>query len=130
MADLQTRLSALITAIGTDVKNIYQSSSTASSATPSPIGFARRNLFVVTAQAAAGAFAAPSGTPVDGNSLVIRIKDNGTARALTWDGIYRGVDTTNVALPSTTVISKWMYLGFIYNGTDSKWDLLSILNQT
>lgn len=130
MADLQTRLAALISAIGTDVKNRFQKSSTASSGTPAPIGFAERNVYTLTALAAAASFSAPSGTPVDGNTLTIRIKDNGTARALTWNAIYRSLDTTNAALPSTTVISKWMMLGFIYNATDAKWDLVSVLNQT
>lgn len=130
MASLQSRLSDLITAIGADIKSLNQMTTTPSSATPTPTGFAKRNTFIVTAQAAAGAFAAPSGTPADGNSLIIRIKDNGTARALTWDAIYRTVDTANVVLPTTTVISKWKYLGFMYNATDSKWDLISILSQT
>jgi hypothetical protein len=130
MASLQSRLSDLITAIGADIKNAYQYSTTASNATPTPVGFARRNQMMITAQAAAASFAAPSGTPVDGNSLVIRIKDNGTARALTWNAIYRALDTANLPLPSTTVVSKTMYLGFMYNAADSKWDLISILNQT
>ncbi len=80
----------------------------------------------VTALAAADAFAAPSGTPTDGQTLVIRIKDNGTARALTWNAIYRA--GSDVALPSTTVISKTLYLGFKYNAADSKWDLLAVTN--
>ncbi len=95
---------------------------TASSATPTPTGDSSDE-YTITAQAAAGAFAAPSGTPTDGQKLIIRIKDNGTARALTWDAIYRA--GTDVALPTTTVLSKTMYLGFIYNSTDSKWDLVA-----
>lgn len=132
MADLQTRLAALITAVGTDIKNMYQMTTTASiaSSVPAPTGFGKRNVFTVTALSAAALMAAPSGSPADGNSLTIRIKDNGTARALTWNAIYRSLDTTNVALPTTTVISKTMYLGFVYNAADSKWDLVSVLNQT
>lgn len=80
----------------------------------------------VTALAAADAFAAPTGTPTDGQELVIRIKDNGTARALTWNAIYRA--SSDLALPSTTIISKTLYLGFKYNAADSKWDLLALLN--
>jgi hypothetical protein len=80
----------------------------------------------VTALAAADAFAAPSGTPVNGQKLIIRIKDNGTARALTWNAIYRA--GTDVTLPATTVISKTLYLGFIYNAADSKWDLVALTN--
>jgi hypothetical protein len=130
MATLTSRLTDLINAIGADVKNRFQKSSTASSGTPAPIGFAERNVYTLTALAAAALFSAPSGTPVDGNTLTIRVKDNGTARALTWNAIYRSLDTVNVPLPTTTVISKWLYLGFIYNGTDSKWDIVSVIKQT
>jgi hypothetical protein len=130
MADLQTRLSALITAIGADIKGFYQASSTTSSATPVPIGASRRNQLFLTAQAAAATFAAPSGTPNDGNVLTIRIKDNGTAQTLAWNAIYRSLDTTNAPLPTTTVLGKWMYLGFMYNATDTKWDLVSVLKQS
>ena len=38
---------------------------------------------IVTAQAAALALANPTGTAIDGLGIVIRIKDNGTARAIT-----------------------------------------------
>ena len=54
--------------------------------------------------------------------LIIWIKDNGTARALSWNAIYRAVGIT---LPTTTVISKTLYVGFIYNSTDTKWDAVA-----
>lgn len=80
----------------------------------------------VTALAAADAIAAPTGTPTDGQALILRIKDNGTARALTWNAIYR--ESSNLALPSTTVISKTMYCEFLYNAADTKWDFVWFLN--
>jgi len=78
--------------------------------------------FVITAQAGALKFNNPGGTPTEGQKLIIRIKDNGTARALTYDTQFRAMGT---ALPSTTVISKTLYLGFIFNNTDTKWDLVA-----
>src|ERR1035437_4530799 len=45
--------------------------------------------FVITAQAGALLFNNPSGTPVQGQKLIIRIKDNATARALTYDTQFR-----------------------------------------
>lgn len=78
--------------------------------------------FVITAQAGALKFNNPSGTPTEGQRLIVRIKDNGTARALTYDTQFRAMGT---ALPSTTVLSKTLYMGFIYNSTDTKWDLVS-----
>jgi hypothetical protein len=97
---------------------------TASSATPTPTGD-DSDLYTITALAEDAAFAAPSGTPTNGQKLMIRIKDNGTARALSWNAIYRAGD---IPLPTTTVSGKTMYLGFVYNKADSKWDLVAFVN--
>jgi hypothetical protein len=70
------------------------------------------DIFVITAQAGALLFNAPGGTPVQGEKLMIRIKDNGTARALTYNAIFRA--SSDLALPTTTVLSKTLYMGFIY----------------
>jgi hypothetical protein len=80
------------------------------------------DMFIVTAQAGALLFNAPGGTLVQGRPLIIRIKDNGTARALTWNAVFRAMGTP---IPSTTVLSKTLYLGFKYNSTDTKWDLIA-----
>jgi hypothetical protein len=77
----------------------------------------------ITAQAAALLLANPTGTPVDGKNLVIRIKDNGTAQAITYDTEYRAIGVT---LPTTTVINKTIYLGLVYNLTDTKWDVVGV----
>lgn len=82
--------------------------------------------FVITAQAGALKFNNPGGTPVNGETLVIRIKDDGTARALTYDTQFRA--SSDLALPTTTVLSKTLYMGFKFNSTDTKWDLLAVLN--
>lgn len=84
------------------------------------------DIFVITAQAGALKFNNPSGTPVQGEKLLVRIKDNATARALTYDTQFRA--SSDLALPATTVLSKTLYMLFIYNSTDTKWDLLSVLN--
>lgn len=84
------------------------------------------DMWTITALAAADAIAAPTGTPTDGQTLIYRIKDNGTARALTWNAIFRA--SSDLSLPTTTVISKTLYVGFIYNAVDSKWDLILVLN--
>lgn len=79
--------------------------------------------YQLTALAAAATFAAPSGTPVNGQRLLMRIKDNGTARALTWNAIYRAIGVT---LPTTTVLGKTLYVLFIYNSADTKWDAVAV----
>ena len=71
----------------------------------------------------------PSGTPIDGQRLILRLRDDGTARALTWtttSGGYRVIGTT---LPSTTTISKLLYVGCVYNSTDSFWDVVAVTTQ-
>jgi len=98
----------------------------ATNATPDPIIRSKHTKHIITALATACEFAAPTGDIRDGDALLIRIKDNGTARALTYNAIYRA--GTDIALPLTTVISKTMYLGFIYNAADSKWDLVAYID--
>lgn len=99
--------------------------SEASSATPTPDSDSY-DMYQLTALAAAAAFAAPTGTPTNGQGLIIRIKDNATARALSWNAIYRAI---GVDLPTTTTISKTMYLGFLYNSADTKWDCVAVLEE-
>ncbi len=114
-------------ATGVDYKRLNPTTTTtASTATLTP-DISAGDTFTITAQAAALSVANPTGTPVNGQKMIIRIKDNGTARAITWSGTqYRA--SSDLALPTTTVINKTMYLGFIWNSTDSKWDLLAFLN--
>ena len=81
------------------------------------------DLGIITAQAAALTIAAPTGTPAQGQKLIFRIKDNGTARGITWNAIFRALGTT---LPTTTVINKTTYVGCIYNSTDTKWDVVVV----
>lgn len=95
----------------------------ASSATPTPNADVT-DLYSLTAQAAAAAFGTPTGTPVNGQPLQIRIKDNATAHALTWSA---GYVAGGVALPATTVLSKILTLSFLYN-TDNglnAWQLIA-----
>lgn len=95
------------------------------SATPTP-NADTDDEFKVTALAQAAAFAAPSGTPTAGQPLLIRIKDAGVAKALSWDGVYRAIGVT---LPTTTVAGKTTYLGMFYNSDDSKWDVVGVRTQ-
>lgn len=94
--------------------------------TGTSLSVATADEFDVTAQAGALKLNNPGGTPVNGQKLIIRIKDNGTARALTYDTQFRA--SSDLALPTTTVLGKTLYMGFIYNATDTKWDLLAVLN--
>lgn len=86
--------------------------------------------YEITALASNATFEIPLGTPTDGQKLIIRVKDNGSSRILSWDsgsGGYRAIGTT---LPATTSAGKVLYVGCIYNGQDSFWDVVSIAQQT
>jgi hypothetical protein len=99
-----------------------QSLSSAATVTPTNLN----DIVIIVAQSAALALANPTGTWDQGQPLMIRIKDNGTARAITYDTNYRAIGVT---LPTTTVISKTTYLGLIYNATDTKWDVIGVTTQ-
>lgn len=66
---------------------------------------------------------APTGTPVDGQKLIIRVTCT-NSQTLSFNAIYRG--SSDLGLPATTTgASKADYLGFIYNSSATKWDLLA-----
>lgn len=91
--------------------------------TGTSLDFSTCDIFIVTAQAGALKFNNPSGTPQHGEKMIIRVKDNWTACALTYDTQYRAVWVT---LPSTTIISKTLYLWGIWNTTDTKIDIVAV----
>jgi hypothetical protein len=99
------------------------STTTTGSITPDIASF---DQYAVTAQAAALTINAPTGTPVDGNKLLFRLLDNGTARALTWNATYTVIGAT---LPTTTVINKTTYVGCIYNANNTRWDVVAVTTQ-
>lgn len=108
---------------------VPRSTSITSASTITPTSDAS-DQYNVTALAVPATIASPSGTPTDSQKLIIRIKDDGTARGLTWttgsSGSYR---TIGVTLPATTVISKTVYIGCIYNLADLRWDVVSIAQE-
>lgn len=78
---------------------------------------------IVTALAQTLTINAPSGTPVQGESIIFRIKDGGTSRTLSWNAIYRAIGVT---IPTATTAGKTTYVGAIYNATDVKWDVVAV----
>ena len=59
-----------------------------------------------------------SGTPVDFQGMIIRLKDNGTARALTFTGTK--FEAKGTALPTTTVAGKVLTVAFLYDSVTGK----------
>jgi hypothetical protein len=98
--------------------------SVVSAATVTPV--ATNDIVVITAQAAGLTLANPTGVWVQGQALMIRIKDNGSARTIAYDTKYRAIGVT---LPTTTTASKTTYLGVIYNATDDKFDIMGVTTE-
>lgn len=119
--DFEYLTAAQLAAYAGTVRSI-QTVTSASTVTP----VATNDKVVISAQAEALLIDNPSGTEAEGQGFVIALKDNGTARAITFGANYRAM---GAALPTTTVVSKWMYIPVIYNGTDDKWDVLPASDQ-
>lgn len=98
--------------------------SIASSATPT-LDAATTDQLNITALAVNAVFAAPTG-PAMGQRGIIRVKDDGTARTLGYNAIFRAV---GVILPTTTVVGKTLYLGMLYNATDTRWDVIAVAQE-
>jgi hypothetical protein len=94
-----------------------QSVTSAATVTPNA---SSNDLVDITAQAVALTLASPSGTPVNGQVIEIRIKDNGVVRAITWNAIYRAF---GLALPTSTKAGKTIYASCVYNSGATKWDV-------
>lgn len=99
------------------------STTTASTLTPD---VSAGDIYAYTALGSALTINAPIGTPVNGDKLIFRFLDNGTAQTLTWNATYTVI---NVTLPTTTTISKTTYVGCIYNTNNTRWDVLSVMTQ-
>lgn len=62
-----------------------------------------------------------SGTPTSGQTLIVKFKDAGVAKGLTWTGF----TAIGITLPTTTVASKQHYVGCIYNGAATRWEAIA-----
>lgn len=106
----------VITQTGRIQKNIVSATDDATAA----IDCAVTDIYELTAMANATTFSV-TGTPLNGQTLIVRLKDNGTARALTWGSEFASKGAT---LPTTTVLGKQHYVGFVYNSASSKWECI------
>ncbi len=63
-----------------------------------------------------------SGTPTEGQTLIISITGT-AARAITWGASF---EASTVALPTTTVTTARLDVGFIWNSVTSKWRCVAV----
>jgi hypothetical protein len=67
--------------------------------------------------------AAPTGTPTNGQKIIFRLRST-NVQTFSWNAIFTG--STDLALPTaSTGTNKYDYVGFIYNSTAAKWQLLA-----
>lgn len=83
-------------------------------------------LVIRTALAAGININNPTGTTAEGQRLRIRLRDDGTGRALTWGSEFRSMSAT---LPATTTASKTVAMEFWRNEAETTWDLVTLAVQ-
>lgn len=66
---------------------------------------------------------APSGTPINGQRLVLRLRST-NVQTFAWDAVFTG--STDLALPTASSgSSQYDYMGFLYNSTAAKWQMVA-----
>ena len=106
------------TATLTNKRITKRTGTTTSSATPT-INTDNYDMYLITAQTEAiTSFTTNlSGTPTEGQTLWIAITGT-AARAITWGTSF---EASTVALPTTTVTTARLDIGFVWNTVTSKW---------
>jgi hypothetical protein len=67
-----------------------------------------------------------SGTPYNFQKLLVRIKDDGSARSITWGTSFA---SKGVTLPTTTTASKLLTVGLIYNSVTTDWECVAAASE-
>lgn len=120
-ATVQAAIDELVVSLSTKQPLNPRVQSVVSAATVTPTH--NTDLTLVTAQAVALTIANPSGSWVEGQAFMIRIKDNGTSKTIAKGSNFRAIGVT---IPTATVAGKWLFIAGMYNATDSKWDVTSV----
>lgn len=88
------------------------------------------NVYVAEGLTGGITFNAPSGTPVNGQRFLIRLRDNGTNRSISWTTTSEAFRPIGLTLPTTTTANKLTYIGCVYHSTDSFWDVIAVVTET
>lgn len=102
----------------------YTTATTTATLTPTSSTANRRTpvYYNYTAQATAMVVANPTGSWQDMQVLAIKVLDNSTARALSFGANF---DFGTATAPTTTTISKRIYMEFMYDGASAKFDYVT-----
>jgi hypothetical protein len=115
-------------------KKITQRSSLTQTQT-SPLSWNSDNFDIIAIAELANnlTISADSGSPTNGQKMMFRIKDNGTARTLAWTtATTNGFRAVGVTLPTTTTANKTLYIGCIFNSGWSStpyWDVVALAQE-
>jgi hypothetical protein len=93
-----------------------------STATPTPAGDTT-DIYYLSTLTVGATFAAPTGTPTDGQELTIRVKSV-AAQTLAWNAIYLASGVA--ALPTTSVAGKTITAKFVYDAAQVKWVCMAV----
>ena len=74
------------------------------------------------------AFAVPSGTPTNGQKLNIRLYAAST-QTVSWTTSSTGYRVIGTTLPTSVASGKTVYVGCVWNSTDSYWDVVAVATQ-
>jgi hypothetical protein len=96
-----------------------------SSATPTP-DWDSQDVYYLTALATNAVFADPTGTPVNGQRIIMRITADGTNRNISFNTRYRG--STSLPLPTVVLANTTTYMEWMWNTLPSpaKMDLVGL----
>lgn len=110
-----------------DMGTISRVSSATSVTTPLAWNSNSFDVYEITALAGDITISADAGTPINGQKILFRIKDDGVPRTLTWvTGTARSFRAVGVIIPTVTLANKLLYAGGIYNSTDARWDIIAV----
>lgn len=94
------------------------------SATTLTPNLANYNQYTLSAQSANLTIANPTTGYVDGDIIILNIKDNGTSRAISYGSLYLNI--SGLSTLTATVAGKWHTMGLRYNAAAVKWHIISI----
>jgi len=92
-----------------------------------PSGEEKINVYFITNLQSDITINNPSGSPQEGNKILIRIRDDGSAKSIFWDTAYNS--SVVYDLPNSTSPNKTLYLEFTYNSLTNTWDLKNMAEE-
>ena len=124
---IQTQINGLPTASSTTTftnKRITQRVVTTTDDATSVINIDTTDVYELSAVANNTEFTV-TGTPTDGQKLIVRYKDAGVSKTLTWTF----ATALGITLPTATTAGKWCYVGLTYNLAATQWHAVAVSTQ-